>query len=320
MENRALKDSNNVLAGFIQCGRLAPRFITGRPRISIPYYLLPTTYSLILAIFYLLSSIFFLTTPPAHAGGSHPVDELIKGVEFEQKLNQQLPLELTFQDEAGQPVQLADYFGRKPVILVFAYYECPMLCTLVLNGLLATLNNLTFDIGDEFEVITVSIDPTETPELAAAKKEIYLEQYRRPAAGAGWHFLVGQEAAIGKLTQAAGFHYQYDSAKQEYAHPTGIMVVTPEGKIARYFYGIDFPARDVRLGLVEAAANKIGSPVDQLLLLCYHYDPVVGQYTVTIMNVIRAAGLTTVAAIGAVVTVLLRRERGRKLGESLSKA
>ena len=322
MENRELNDSSI------------------KNRRSSIYSLLPAScpYSIFLAIFHtltgtclpssifyiltamcLLSSIFFLASwpGPAHADGSHPADEIIKGVKFEQKLNQQLPLNLTFQDEEGQTVQLANYFGQKPVILVFAYYECPMLCTLVLNGLLTSLNELTFDIGNQFEIVTVSIDPTETPELAAAKKEVYLEQYHRPSAADGWHFLTGEQAAIEQLTQATGFHYQYDSEKGEYAHPTGIMVVTPEGKIARYFYGIDFPARDLRLGLVEAAANKIGSPIDQLLLLCYHYDPVVGQYTVTIMNIIRLAGLTTVGAIGAVIAVLLRRDRSQRPGDAV---
>lgn len=265
-------------------------------------------------VFYLLSSILIILWPAlARAHGSHPADEIIKGVHFEQKLNEPLPLELTFQDEAGQTVQLGNYFGHKPVILVFAYYECPMLCTLVLNGLLTSLNQLTFDVGNQFEIITVSIDPSEGPEIAAAKKEVYLEQYRRPSAAEGWHFLTGEQAAIVQLTQAAGFHYQYDADKGEYAHPTGIMVVTPGGKLARYFYGIDFPARDLRLGLVEAAANEIGSPVDQLLLLCYHYDPTVGQYTVAIMNIIRLAGLTTVGAIGAVIAILVRRDRGRRL-------
>jgi protein SCO1/2 len=273
------------------------------------HFLLPTSYSLLFTLYYLLSTIFFPI--PAQAHGEQP-DDIIKGVEFEQKLNQQLPLELGFRDEAGQAVQLADYFDQKPVILVFAYYECPMLCTLVLNGLLTSLNELTFDVGNQFEIITVSIDPTETPELAAAKKQIYLAQYSRPDAAAGWHFLTGDQPAIEQLTGAAGFHYNYDANRGEYAHPTGIMVVTPQGKLARYFYGIDFPARDVRLGLVEAAAAKIGSPVDQLLLLCYHYDPVAGQYTMTIMNIIRLAGLTTVGAIGAVIAVFVRRDRRRK--------
>jgi protein SCO1/2 len=299
------------------------------PLLPTPYSLLPATRPLPSSIFYLLrfasifsllSFILILGAAPAQADGSHPADEVIKGVEFEQKLNQQLPLDLTFLNEAGQSVQLADYFDQKPVILVFAYYDCPMLCTLVLNGLVTSLNGLTFDAGNQFEIVTVSIDPTETPALAAAKKAVYLEQYRRPSAADGWHFLTGGQAAIDQLTQAAGFHYNYDQEKDEYAHPTGIMVVTPQGKIARYFYGIDFPARDLRLGLVEAAANKIGSPVDQLLLLCYHYDPVVGQYTLTIMNIIRLAGLTTVGAIGVFVAVLLRRDRARALNHpALSK-
>jgi protein SCO1/2 len=278
-------------------------------------YPLHSILCLLSSIFCLLSSLLIPGAAPVYAHGSNPADEVIKGVEFEQKLNQQLPLDLTFLNEAGQTVQLADYFDQKPVILVFAYYECPMLCTLVLNGLVASLNGLSFDAGNQFEIVTVSIDPTETPELAAAKKAVYLEQYRRPGVADGWHFLTGDQAAIDQLTQATGFHYNYDPEKNEYAHPTGIMVVTPQGKIARYFYGIDFPARDLRLGLIEAAANKIGSPVDQLLLLCYHYDPVVGQYTLTIMNIIRLAGLTTVGAIGVFVTVLLRRDRGGALSK-----
>lgn len=277
-----------------------------RHPLSSIFYLLSSTLCV-----YLLSAIFIPGATAVYAHGSTPADEVIKGVEFEQKLDQQLPLDLIFRNEAGQTVRLGDYFEQKPVILVFAYYECPMLCTLVLNGLVTSLNNLTFDVGKQFEIVTVSIDPTETPELAAAKKAVYLDQYRRAGGAEGWHFLTGEQAAIEQLTQATGFHYNYDAEKHEYAHPTGIMVVTPQGKIARYFYGIDFPARDLRLGLVEAAADKIGSPVDQLLLLCYHYDPVVGQYTVAIMDIIRLAGLTTVGAIGAFVAVLLRRDRGR---------
>lgn len=264
---------------------------------------------------YLLFTIYYLLSANiAHAQDPLPQD-LIKGVRFEQKLDQQLPLELTFRDEAGQTVRLADYFGQKPVILVFAYYECPMLCTLVLNGLLTSLNELSFDIGNQFEIVTVSIDPAETPELAAAKKEVYLKMYGRPGAEAGWHFLTGKETAIRQLTQAAGFYYQYDPERKEYAHPTGIMLVTSQGKLARYFYGIDFPARDVRLGLIETGDNKIGSPIDQLLLLCYHYDPVVGQYGLTIMNIIRTAGVMTVAVLGTVIFVMFRRDRSKKFVE-----
>ncbi len=278
------------------------------------YFLLPTSYFLLPTAYCLLLTAYCLLFPASTARAQDPLpQDLIKGVRFEQKLDQQLPLDVTFWDETGQTVRLGDYFGQKPVILVFAYYECPMLCTLVLNGLLTSLNKLSFDVGSEFEIITVSIDPGETPELAAAKKEVYLKMYGRPNTEAGWHFLTGQETAIHQLTQAVGFYYEYDPKKDEYVHPTGIMVVTPQGKIARYFYGIDFPARDLRLGLVEAAQDKIGSPVDQLLLMCYHYDPVVGQYTVAIMNIIRLAGLTTVALLGGVVIVLLRRDQHRKM-------
>ena len=236
-------------------------------------------------------------------------ENIIKGVRFEQKLNSQIPLELTFRNESDQPVQLAEYFGQKPVIMVFAYYECPMLCTLVLNGLLDSLEGLAFDAGNQFQVVAISIDPDETPELAAEKKDIYLEFYGRPGADKGWHFLTGEQAAIEELTRAAGFYYQYDPERDEYAHPAGIMIVTPEGKIARYLYGIKFPSRDVRLGLVEAAENQIGSPVDQLLLTCYHYDPVVGKYNLAIMNIIRIAGLGTVSVLGGAVLLMLRRER-----------
>jgi protein SCO1 len=248
-------------------------------------------------------------TPILAVQAQHGIEDPLEGIDFEQKLDAQVPLQLTFFDETGQSVQLGEYFSARPVILLFAYYECPMLCTLVLNGLLDSLGEVAFDAGDQFQVVTVSIDPGETPELAAAKKDVYLEFYGRPGAEKGWHFLTGEEAAIEELTQAAGFYYQYDPEQDEYAHPAGIMIVTPEGKIARYLYGIKYPARDVRLGLVEAADNKIGSPVDQLLLTCYHYDPVVGKYNLAIMNIIRIAGLTTVAVLGGAVLVMLRRER-----------
>ncbi len=263
----------------------------------------PAFFVLLVVVIVILSS-----AGPTLAQGTLPKD-VIKGVRFEQKLNSPIPLELTFRNESGQPVQLAEYFGQKPVILVFAYYDCPMLCTLVLNGLLDSLEGLAFDVGNQFQVVTVSIDPDETPALAAEKKDVYLEFYGRPGADQGWHFLTGDQAAIEELTQAAGFYYQYDPEQDEYAHPTGIMIVTPEGKIARYLYGIKYPSRDVRLGLVEAAENQIGSPVDQILLTCYHYDPVVGKYNLAIMNIIRIAGLATVALMGAAVLMMLHRER-----------
>ena len=201
-------------------------------------------------------------------------------VGFDQRLNEQVPLDLEFTDEAGQPVKLGDYFGDKPVILVLAYYRCPMLCTLVLNGLAQGMMDVPFDVGKEFQVVTVSFDPRETPELAAAKKKTYIERYGRPGAAAGWHFLTGSAASIKKLTRAVGFRYAYDARLDQFAHASGIMVLTPAGKISRYFYDVKYSGRDLRLGLVEASENKIGSPVDQILLYCFHYDPTEGSHPV----------------------------------------
>ena len=234
-------------------------------------------------------------------------------VAFDQKLNAQIPLDLAFRDEAGQTVHVGDYLDQKPAILILAYYECRTLCNVVLNGLVESLQKLAFDIGDQFEVITVSIDPGETPDLAAAKKEAYLQAYGRPGAAAGWHFLTGEQTSIKQLAEVVGLRYIYDAETDQYAHPAGIMVLTPQGKLARYFYGIDYPPTDLRLGLVEASENKIGSPVDQLLLLCYHYDPVTGQYSVLITNIVRLAGLATVLLLGGGVFMMFRREPAQKL-------
>jgi protein SCO1/2 len=232
---------------------------------------------------------------------------LVRQASFEQKLNEQIPLDLSFVDSTGQPVRLGDYLGQKPVILSLGYYECPMLCSLVRNGLFESLQALDFTVGEEFELVVVSIDPAETPEIAEMKRQASLLEYGRSKAGAGWHFLVGQEASIQALAEAIGFRYSYDPNLDQYVHPTGIVILTPEGKVARYLYGIDYPARDLRLGLVEAAANKIGTPIDQLLLLCYHYDPVSGEYSLLIMNLIRLVGFLTVVALGGFVYLLFKR-------------
>jgi protein SCO1/2 len=234
---------------------------------------------------------------------------VLRQVGFDQRLNAQVPLDLAFNDEAGQPIRLGDYFGSKPVILVLAYYRCPMLCTQVLNGLVRALLDITFDVGKEFNVVTVSFDPRETPALAAAKKKTYLERYGRPGAEAGWHFLTGTEDSIRRLTVAVGFRYTYDAKKDQFAHASGIMVLTPSGKISRYFYDITYSPRDVRLGLVEASANRIGSPVDQILLYCFHYDPAEGRYGVIIMNFVRLGGVLTVVAIGTFLFIMWRQER-----------
>src|SRR5262245_29073592 len=207
----------------------------------------------------------------AHHEPEHRPPGLLGAVSFEQRLNEPVPLHLTFHDEAGRAVQLGEYFTRKPVILTLNYYNCPMLCPLVLEGLLRSLRVLSFNLGEQFDVVTVSIDPAETPALAATTKARYVGDYGRPGAAAGWHFLTGDAASIQGVTQAAGFRYAYDAAKREYAHAAGLMILTPQGRISRYLYGVEFSPRDLRLALVEAAANQIGSPVDQLLLYCYQY-------------------------------------------------
>ena len=245
---------------------------------------------------------------------AQPLDlQLLDDIGLDQNLDGQIPLELTFIDEKGRTVALGDLLGDKPVLLSFVYYECPMLCTQILNGLTKSLRVLSFDVGKEFDVITVSIDPGETPSLAAAKKQEYVKWYGRSSAERGWHFLTGRQDQIELLTQAAGFRYQYDPETDLYRHASGIMVLTPEGKLARYFYGIDYAPKDVRLGLIEASQNKIGSPVDQLLLFCYKYDPSTGKYGLVIMNSVRIAGALTVMTIGAFVVLMLRRERRARL-------
>jgi protein SCO1 len=233
----------------------------------------------------------------------------LRDVAFDQKLNQQVPLDLAFQDERGKKVQLADYFEQKPVILTFVYYQCRELCPLLLDGVVRALRALSFDVGTQFDIITVSFDAHDKPALAAAQKKDFVGRYARPGAEAGWHFLTGEEAAIERLSDAVGFRYSYDPQAGEFAHATGIVLLTPEGKTARYFYGIDFSPRDLRLGLIEAAQGQIGSTIDQLLLFCYHYNPAAGKYGLVVANVIRAAGTATVLILGAFILLMLRRER-----------
>ena len=231
----------------------------------------------------------------------------LQNVGIDQKLNQQVPLDLAFQDENGQTVKLGQYFGKRPVILSLVYYNCPMLCTQVLNGMIASFKTLAFQPGEQYEIVTVSFDSRETPALAAAKKTLYvnyLPQARRAAATNGWHFLTGDETNIKALAAAVGFRYQWDQTTNQFAHASGIMVLTPEGKLAQYYYGIEYSPKDLRLGLVEASANKIGTPVDQLLLYCYHYDPATGTYGAVVINMVRLGGILTVIAIVALILVL----------------
>ena len=238
--------------------------------------------------------------------------ELLKDVGIDQKLDSQIPLALEFRDEHGRTVRLGEYFGTKPVILSLVYYQCPMLCSQVLNGLLDSLKELNLEVGKHFDVVTVSIDPRDYPVAAEAKQVMYAGLYGRPGAVTGWHFLTGKDLEIHQLADAVGFRYAYDSVSEQYAHAAAIMVLTPQGKVSRYFYGISFPQRSLRLGLVEASANKIGSPVDQVLLFCYHYDPSSGKYSLVIANVLRAGALLTVLGI-ALLILLLTRQSHRSL-------
>ena len=240
--------------------------------------------------------------------------EVLKKVDIEQKLNSQIPLDLRFRDEAGREVALGDYFKKgKPVVLTLVYYECPMLCNQVLNGAVGTFQALSFTPGKEFEVVTVSFDEREGPELAAKKKETYLRRYRREGSEAGWHFLTGDKASIEALAQSVGFRYAWDEQSQQFAHASAIMVATPEGRLSHYFYGIEYSPKDLRLALVEASEGKIGSPVDSLILYCYHYDPAAGRFA-PVMGVLRAAGVLTVLGLVALLFYLRRVTRRRQAG------
>ena len=242
-----------------------------------------------------------IMSPPANARPPR-----LENVGIEQHLDAQVPPDLTFRDETEKTVKLGDYFGRKPIILDLAYYNCTMLCGEVLAGLTGAMKMVSFNLGEEYDVITVSFNPNETPELAAAKKKDYVQRYGRPGAQQGWHFLTGQPDAINALTKAVGFQYQYDPKINQYAHATAIMILTPQGKISRYFYGVDFPPKDLRLGLVEASQNKIGSPVDAILLYCYHYDPATGKYGAIITNILQLGAGLTILIIGGMLLILFR--------------
>jgi len=235
----------------------------------------------------------------------------LREIGFDQNIDQLVPLDVPFRDESGRAVRLGDYFGKRPVVMVFAYYDCPMLCTQVINGLATALNVLSLEPHQDFEIVTVSFNPKDTPATASVKKAIYLERYRRAGADAGWHFLSGDQPSIDRLTKAAGFRYTWDEATKQYAHPTGVIVLTPEGKLARYLFGIEYGPRDLRFALVEASAGKVGNRVDSLLLYCYHYDPMTGRYGLMVMRTLRLAGVATVLALGSFIVIMIRRERAQ---------
>jgi len=235
---------------------------------------------------------------------------ILQQVGIDQHLNQQLPLDLRFRDESGRDVRLGDYFGKRPVILSLVYYRCPMLCGEVLNGLTSSLNVVNFDLGHDYDVVTVSIDPRETPDVAAKMKAVYLHRYNKhtPVAEQGWHFLTGAQDQIQQLAQTVGFRYVYDPRIDQYAHASGIQIATPDGRLSQYYYGIEYSPKDLRLGLIEASKNHIGTVVDQLILYCYHYDPATGHYGAIVMRVLRLAGIATVLLLGGFIVIMTRRD------------
>lgn len=238
---------------------------------------------------------------------SYAPARLLQRVGINQRIGAQVPVDLPFLDESGRDVTLRQYLP-KPAILALVYYQCPSLCNMVLNGVLRTTRSMDLTAGAEYEVIAVSFDPRETPEMAAAKKQTYLKASGQTDGQQGWHFLTGSEASSKALADAVGFHYVYDAITNQYAHGSAIMILTPAGRVSRYFYGIDYPARDVRLGLVEASNETIGQPSDRILLYCFHYDPATGKYALVVMNVLRLAALITLGALASFMIVMFRRD------------
>jgi len=237
--------------------------------------------------------------------------KILRDVGIDQRLNEQLPLDVPFTDETGRAVKIGDYFGSKPVVLALVYYSCPLLCNQVLNGLTSSLDIIRLDAGKEFNVVALSFDARDTTELAMSKKREYLKRYDRAGAEQGWHFLTGDQQSIDRVTEAVGFKYAFDEDTKQFAHASGIMVLTPGGKLARYFYGVEYYPKDLRLGIVEASENKIGTPVDRIMLYCFHYDPMTGKYGVVVMNVMRLAGVVTIIMLLALFIVLRRRDSSR---------
>ena len=234
---------------------------------------------------------------------------ILREVGFDQRLDEVVPGDIALRDETGRDVKLADYLGQKPVVLALVYYECPSLCTMTLNGLVSAMNAVSFDAGREYEVVTVSFEPRETPALATAKKDAYLKRYPRPGAAAGWHFLTGEPEQIARLTRAVGFRYTWDERIRQYAHPSGVVVLTPQGRIARYLFGIEYAPKDLRFALVEASQGRVGGVVDQAILYCYQYDPMAGKYGAATMRILQVASLLTLGVLGTFIFTMWRRER-----------
>jgi len=261
----------------------------------------------------LLLAIVICALPRARAGAAQPLsDEQLLSVTFQQNLNAQIDPNIQFRDENGREIRLGDYFGKKPVVLVLGYYQCPMLCTLTLNGLVQAMEDMKWSVGKDFDIIDVSINPHETPALALSKKRSYLKRYGRSGADAGWHFLTGDDSAIRALTDEAGFKYVFDPVAKEYAHPSGVIILTPGGKISHYLFGVTYNSRELYASLHDASGEKISSPVQQLILLCFHYNPITGKYGAAIMFSVRILAVATLVGLAWLVTSLVRREKRRQ--------
>jgi protein SCO1/2 len=232
----------------------------------------------------------------------------LQNVGFEPQLNAQMPLDLAFHDETGREVRLRDYFGQKPVVLAFVYYNCPMLCNQVQQGVVGTLRMLSFNPGRDYQVVFVSFDSRETPGMAAEKKKTALAHFRRPETDSGWHFLTGSQESVSAATRAANFRYNLSAKTNLFAHASGVLLLTPDGRISRYFYGVEYPGRDMRLGLVEASAGKIGTPIDHVLLFCYQYDPTTATYSAAILKIVRLGGILTILAMVGGILIFRRRD------------
>ena len=261
------------------------------------------------------------TIPGSVGPAAATMPTALQNVGFEPPLNGPMPLDLSFRDETGRSVQLREYFGQKPVVLAFVYYNCPMLCDQVEQGVVGVLRMLSFNPGRDYEVVFVSFDSRETPEMAAEKKKKALVHFRRPETDSGWHFLTGSKESIEAAAKAANFRFSFDAKNNLFAHASGVLLLTPDGHISRYFYGVEYPGRDMRLGLVEASAGKIGTPIDHVLLYCYHYDPTAATYSASILKIIRLGGVLTILCIVAGILISRRRETlaaARNLRQPLS--
>jgi protein SCO1/2 len=264
---------------------------------------------IVAALLLTASTVLHAQTVPSSTGSSASTMPLpLQNVGFEPPLNGQMPLDVTFRDETGREVPLSQYFGQKPVVLAFVYYGCPMLCDQVEQGVVGVLRMLSFNPGRDYEVVFVSFDPRETPEMAAEKKEKVVVHFRRPETNSGWHFLTGSKASIDAVTKAANFRYTFDTKSNLFAHASGVMILTPNGRISRYFYGVEYPGRDMRLGLVDASAGKIGTPIDHALLFCYRYDPSTARYSASILKIMRLGGVLTIVCLVGGIWIFRRRE------------